>query len=58
MLIILVRDGSDHLCGLVVPGYRSRSQEFDFRRYYIFGEIESLERGPLILLRITEELLE
>jgi hypothetical protein len=50
----------DHLCGLVVrvPGYRSLGPEFDFRRYQIFGEVVGLERGPLSLVRITEELLE
>jgi hypothetical protein len=48
------------LCGLVVrvPGYRSRGPGFDFRRYQIFCEVVGLERGPLSLVRITEELLE
>jgi hypothetical protein len=51
---------SDRLCGLVVrvPGYRSRGPEFDSRRYKIFLEVMGLERGPLSLKRITEELLE
>jgi hypothetical protein len=38
-----------------IPGYRSR---FDSRRYQIFWEVVSLERGPLSLVSITEELLE
>jgi hypothetical protein len=48
------------LCGLVVrvPGYRSWSPGFDSRRYQIFWEVVGLERGPLSLVRITEELLE
>jgi hypothetical protein len=33
-----------------VPDYRPRS-------YLIFGEVVGLERGPLRLVRITEELL-
>jgi hypothetical protein len=40
-----------------VPGYRSRGPGLDFRRYQIFGEVVGLERGPLILVRIIEELL-
>jgi hypothetical protein len=35
----------------------SRGPGFDFRRYQIFWEVVGLERGPLILVRITEELL-
>jgi hypothetical protein len=51
---------SDRLCGLVVrvPGYRSRDPVFDSRRYKIIWEVLGLERGPLSLTRITEELLE
>jgi hypothetical protein len=51
---------SDRLCGLVirVPGYRSIDFWFDFRRYQIFCEAVSLERGPFSIVRITEELLE
>jgi hypothetical protein len=51
---------SDLLCGLVVRvlGYRSVGPGFDFRRYQIFWEVVGLERGPLSLVRITEELLE
>jgi hypothetical protein len=47
----------DRLCGLVirVPGHRSRGPGFDSR---IFWEVVGLERGPLSLVRITEELLE
>jgi hypothetical protein len=41
-----------------VPGYRSRDPGFDSRRYQIFFEVVALERGPLNLVRITEELLE
>jgi hypothetical protein len=50
----------DRLCGLVVrvPGYRPRGPGFDFRIYQIFWEVVDLERGPLSLVRITEELLE
>jgi hypothetical protein len=50
----------DHLCGLVVrvPGCRSRGLRFDFRRYYIFRVAVGLERSPLSLTRINEELLE
>jgi hypothetical protein len=50
----------DRLCGLVVrvPGYRSRGPGFDSRSYQIFWEIVGVERGPLSLVRIIEELLE
>jgi hypothetical protein len=50
----------DHLCGLVVrvASYRSRALGFDSRRYQIFWEVVGMERGPLNLLSITEELLE
>jgi hypothetical protein len=49
----------DCLCGLVVrvPGYRSRGPLFHSRRYQTFWEVVSLERGPLILVGTTEELL-
>jgi hypothetical protein len=45
--------------GLVVrvSGYRSRGPGFDFRRFQMFWEALGLERGPLSLLRTTEELL-
>jgi hypothetical protein len=51
---------NDPLRGLVVrvPGHRSRDPGFNFRRYQIFQEVVGLERGPLILVRITEELPE
>jgi hypothetical protein len=50
----------DRLCGLVVrvSDYRPRGPGFDSRPYQIFWEIRGLERGPLSLLRTTEELLE
>jgi hypothetical protein len=46
--------------GLVVrvSGYRSRGPVFDSRRFQIFWEAAGLERGPLSLVRTTEELLE
>jgi hypothetical protein len=40
------------------PGYRSRGLGFDSWRYQIFLEVVGLERGPLSLVRIIEELLE
>jgi hypothetical protein len=51
---------SANLYGLVVrvSDYRSRGPGFDSRRYQIFWEVVGLERGPLSLVRITEELLE
>jgi hypothetical protein len=50
----------DRLRDLVVrvPGYRSRGSVFDCRRYRIFWEAVSLERGPHSVMRIIEELLE
>jgi hypothetical protein len=50
----------DRLCGLVVrvPAYSSRGPGFDSRRYQIFREIEGLNRGPLSLVRIIEELFQ
>jgi hypothetical protein len=45
---------ADRLCGLVVSG----GPGLDFRHYQIFGEVLGLERGPLSLVRINEELLE
>jgi hypothetical protein len=55
MILFAVR-----LCGLVVrvPCYRSRGPGFDSLRYQIFWEVVGLERGPLSLVRIIEELLE
>jgi hypothetical protein len=45
------------LSGLVVrvPGYSPRGPGFDYWRYHIF--VVGLERGPLGLVRINEELL-
>jgi hypothetical protein len=50
----------DRLCGLVVRvhGYRPRDPGFDYRSYQIFLEVVDLERDPLSLVSITEELLE
>jgi hypothetical protein len=50
----------DRLCVLVVrvPGYTIRYTGFDSGGYQIFWELLSLERGPLSLVSITEELLE
>jgi hypothetical protein len=47
-------------CGLVVrlPGCRPRDPVLDSRRCQIFSVTVGLERGPLILMRINEELLE
>jgi hypothetical protein len=41
-----------------VPGYRSRGPGFDSRLYRIFWQAVGLKRGPLSLVRITEELYE
>jgi hypothetical protein len=50
----------DRFCGLVVRdhGYRSWCPGFESWRYQIFWEVVGLGRGPLSLVRITEELLE
>jgi hypothetical protein len=50
----------DPLCGLVVRahGHRSRGPGFDSLRYQISLEVVGLERGPLSLVRIIEELPE
>jgi hypothetical protein len=50
----------DLLGGLVVrvPGHSSRGPGFHSRRYQIFWEVVGLERDPLSLVIITEELLE
>jgi hypothetical protein len=47
-------------CGLAVrvSGYRSRGPELDSLFYQIFCKLLDLERGPLSLVRIIEELLE
>jgi hypothetical protein len=49
----------NRLCGLVVRvlGYRYRGPGFD-SQHYQNKEVLSLERGPLSLLSITEELLD
>jgi hypothetical protein len=49
----------DRICGLMVrvPDYISRGLRFDSRGYKIFWGIVGLERGPLNLVSITEELL-
>jgi hypothetical protein len=41
-----------------VPDYRSRGSGFDSQCYQISCEIVGLERGPLSLVRVIEELLE
>jgi hypothetical protein len=41
-----------------VPGYISRGPGSYSRRYQIFWGVVNLERGPLSLVRIIEELLE
>jgi hypothetical protein len=48
------------ICGLVVTSswLQIQGPGFDSRRYQIFWEILGLERGPLSLVGIIEELLE
>jgi hypothetical protein len=41
-----------------VPGFRSSGLGFDSRHYQIFLVVVVLERGPLSVLRINEEVLE
>jgi hypothetical protein len=41
-----------------VSGYRSRGSGFDSQGYQILLEVVGLERGPLSIVRIIEELLE
>jgi hypothetical protein len=50
----------DGFCGVVVrvPGCRLIGPVLDSRRYLIFGVAVGLERGPLSLVSINEELLE
>jgi hypothetical protein len=43
---------------VTVPGYRSRGPGFHSISYHIFREVVGLVRGPLNLVRITDELLE
>jgi hypothetical protein len=45
-------------CVARVPGYRSGDAGVDSRPYQMFWEVVGLERGPLIIVKITEELLE
>jgi hypothetical protein len=47
-------------CCLVarVSGYKSKGPAFDSQLYQIFWEVMGVTRGPLSLVRITEELLE
>jgi hypothetical protein len=56
--VCLVSRMTNFVLVVEVPGYRSRDPGFDSRRYQIFWEAVSLERGPLSLVIITEELLE
>jgi hypothetical protein len=60
LIILIYTEFLDRLCGLVVrvPGYRSRGPGLDSQLYQIFWEAVRLKRGPLSLVRITEELLE
>jgi hypothetical protein len=53
------RDMTD-LCSPVVrvSEYRTRDPGFVSLSYQIFWTVEGLERGPLSLMRTTEELLE
>jgi hypothetical protein len=50
----------DRLCGLVVTvyGYRSSGSGFDSQRYQISLKVVGLERGPLSLVRLIEELFQ
>jgi hypothetical protein len=58
--LLSVRTLKDRLCGLVVrvSGYKSRCPGFYSRRFQIFWAAAGLERGPLSLVKTTEELLE
>jgi hypothetical protein len=56
--VLLCEPGYSVRCVVRVPGYRSRDLGFDSRSYQIFWEVVCLERGPLSLVSITEELLE
>jgi hypothetical protein len=60
LIIFSRQNGRFCLCGLVVrvPGYRSRDPRFDSRRCQILWEVVGLERVPVSLVSITEELLE
>ena len=60
MVIVMLREIADRLCGLVVrvSGNRYRGLGFDSRRCQIFWVVVGLERGPISLVRSIEELLE
>jgi hypothetical protein len=60
MALIPHADYTDSFCGLVarVPGFKSRGPEFESLCNMIFWEVVGLERGPLNLMKIIEELLE
>jgi hypothetical protein len=60
VIIVIVYKCCDRLSGQVVRvlGYSPSGPGFSFRRYNIFGEVVSLDRGPRGLVRIMEELLE
>jgi hypothetical protein len=53
---IVISISDTRLCGLLgrIHGYRSRGNGFGSRCYQIFCAAVSLERGPLRLVRITE----
>jgi hypothetical protein len=59
MVVYEINRSIDRLCDLVVrvPVYRFRGPGFDFRQYQIYWAVVGLERGPLSLVSITEELL-
>jgi hypothetical protein len=59
-VIIVSYNSLNRLYGLVarVSGYRSKGPAFDSWRFQFFWEAAGLERGPLNLVRTTEELLE
>jgi hypothetical protein len=56
---IFINPVKDRICGLLVrlPAYRFRSPGFASRHDQIFREVVGLERGPLSLVSVTEELL-
>jgi hypothetical protein len=60
LLILYVFPILNRLCDLVVrvAGYMSRGPDFDFWRYQVFWDTVGLERGPLGLVRIIEELFQ
>jgi hypothetical protein len=54
---ILIFPLKDRLRGLVVSSWlQIHRSGFDSRRYQIFWEVVDLERGPLSLVNIIEEL--